>query len=129
GRALAAEAGEAVLHVDRVVGPALLAVVDDRQSGLRLLPHDVEYGGARPIAQGGPAMQPAFFSFLQKGEQVPRPGKAPGVRRGNPVGAALHDPGALWSRPSFMIIRSASRSCKRLMSASGSPSTSRRSAR
>src|SRR5262249_23601506 len=37
--------------------------------------------------------------------------------------------GALWSEPSFMIASSASWFCRRLISASGSPSTRRRSAR
>jgi dienelactone hydrolase len=43
--------------------------------------------------------------------------------------AAASDQGALCSRPSRMIARSASRSCSRLMSVSGSPSTRSRSAR
>src|SRR3989442_12724256 len=90
GRALAAEPCQAVLDVDRVVGPALLPVVDDRQPGLCLLLHDVEHRRARPVVKRGLGAQPPFLSILQERQQVLGPRKASGVGGEDSVRAPLH---------------------------------------
>src|SRR6185436_6405350 len=71
-----------------------LAVVDDVDAGVDLLPDDVGDGPAHTRPEGaGVGRGPAVERFQQRRE-VGRPRKAAGVRREDAVGAALHGVGA-----------------------------------
>src|SRR4030095_800145 len=99
-RALAVEAGQAILDVDGVVDTPLLAVVDDRQRGRRLLVHRVEHRGPHARVEGGRGLGPTLLAILQHGHEITRPRETAGVGGEDPVGAAPHTWRSLGSRRS-----------------------------
>ena len=89
-RARALEAGEPILDVHRVVGAALLAVIDHVDAGGHLPGDDI---GDRRVNRGterSEVLPSASILFEQQPHHLRRPRQAARVGGENPVRAALH---------------------------------------
>ena len=88
--ALAAEAVQAVLDVRRIARLAHLAVVNDVEPALDLSLHDLVDRSTHARRQGGGVHGHAFLAREHHPDEIVRPRQAAGMRREEPLGAALH---------------------------------------
>ena len=89
-RALALEPGEPVEHMHRIVGAALLAVIDDVDAAFDLLGDHMRDRLAHRGVELGLARAAILLFGEQELDHLGGARQAAGMRRENPVGAAFH---------------------------------------